>query len=70
MNVLAVLRRHVDLADLAACDAQRAEAHEVLAAVTELVEAVEGFRAIIAGDDIGRYKRLAAALSRVQGVQS
>lgn len=67
VDVRAVLRRHADLADQVACDAGRAEAHEVYAAVAELIEAGIASLNWESGDGRLERQRLRAALSRSTG---
>lgn len=74
VDVLAVLARHVSLADQVACREQQAEAHAVFDAIAELIEADKAYdyarrpnRPQNPHDLRETAERRAAALARVGG---
>jgi hypothetical protein len=76
VDALAVLARHVSLAEQVACREQRAEAHALFDAIAELIEAVRGgvetrtHNGFVMHYDEVQADRLAAALRAVSGEAS
>ena len=69
VDVLAVLGRHVALAEQVGCHQQQAEARAIFDAIAELIEAAKGALTDMHDDDGAEKRRLIAALRAVGGAK-